>query len=278
MGALHAINAGHRHGVGSNRRLRDRDEVWRAIESCEASGIDRRVADLEGLPAPARRLLERAVPTGSVPTKPIVLTMEGEIKLNRWFPFTARQILQPTRGFVWNASVGWWWLRFRGGDAHWKGRGSLDFRLAGFVPLVRASGTEVDRSAAGRLAIEAVVWAPHALLPQAGASWRPVDDERATVSQLIDGEPHDVTVTVAPDGGLREVYMMRWGNPGGAEYQLLPFGGSVSAIEVFDGHSIATAGTVGWWWGSERQQEGEFFRYRIIDACRAPDSTSHPVR
>jgi hypothetical protein len=59
---------------------------------------------------------------------------------------------------------------------------------------------------------------------------------------------------------------MRWGNPDGGEAGWHPFGGSVSQVSSFNGVSIAAAGSVGWWWGTDRQPEGEFFRYRILDA------------
>lgn len=213
-------------------------------------------------------MLDRYAPSGQPPTNATEIVMEGEIKLNRWFPFEARQILHPTDGFVWNATVGRWWLRFRGGDWYWHGRGSLEFKLAGRIPVVRASGSDVDRSAAGRLAIESVVWAPSVLLPGAGAVWRAGGDETATVTRSIGGEDHDVEVTVDHDGLIREVCSLRWGNPDG-EYQRVPFGGSVSRTSTFGDITLASEGTVGWWWGTDRQAEGEFFRYRILDARAA---------
>ncbi|MEL6981049.1 MAG: DUF6544 family protein, partial [Actinomycetota bacterium] len=213
---------------------------------------------------------------GEPPTGATELLMEGEIKLKSWFPFTARQILHPTAGFVWDASVGWWWLRFRGGDSYVNGSGSLDFKLAGRVPVVRASGPDIDKSAAGRLAIESVVWAPQSLLPGAGARWQAGDDQTATVTRSIDGVPHDVTVTVDRDGSIRDVSMLRWGNPDG-DYAWVPFGGSVARTATFDGDiTIASEGTVGWWWGTSRQAEGEFFRYRIREAHRPAHLGTRP--
>jgi hypothetical protein len=244
----------------------DRDEAWDGIARIDSKIIGHTAQDLVGLPLPARRLLEQTVPLGEVPIAAVVLDMDGEIKLKRWLPFTARQILHPTGGFVWNATVGPWWLRFRGGDSCWRGQGSLEFRLAGRIPVVRATGADIDRSAAGRWAAEVVAWTPQALLPAAGASWRPIDDSTATVSRDVEGDTYEVTVTIDDSGGLRDLRSMRWGNPDGGEAGWHPFGGSVSQISSFNGVSIAAAGTVGWWWGTDRQPEGEFFRYRILDA------------
>lgn len=247
-----------------------RDEAWDAIARSRSGDVRCTAAALASLPAPARRLLERSVPIGRVPAGAIELSMEGEIKLRRWFPFTARQILHPTGGFVWNASVGWWWLRFRGGDTYRRGTGSLDFRLAGRLPVVRASGPDIDRSAAGRLAIETVAWAPQALLPSAGASWRAIDGATAGVSRRLDGESHEVTVTVDDDGVLRRVRTTRWGNPDGGEFGPHPFGGTVSETGRFNDIAIATAGTAGWWIGTDREADGLFFRYRLVDARLIP--------
>lgn len=46
------------------------------------------------------------------------------------------------------------------------------------------------------------------------------------------------------------------------------FGGAVEVHPDFDGVTIATAGRVGWWWGTERQADGDFSRYGINDARR----------
>lgn len=116
-----------------------------------------------------------------------------------------------------------------------------------------------------------MAWTPQALLPAAGVSWRAIDDNTAIVSRDLDGDTYEVTVTVDDNGVLRDLRSMRWGNPDDGESGWYPFGGSVSKVGVFNGVSIATAGTVGWWWGTDRQPEGEFFRYRILDAHAATD-------
>ena len=247
----------------SRAALIDRRAAWRALSRAGGeSGVPAAGADVADLPAPAQRLLARVQPTTG-PVGPVLLEMEGEIKLNGWMPFTATQVLHPAKGFVWNATVGRPWLRFRGGDAYWQARGSLEFRLFGLIPVVQASGPDVDRSAAGRLAAETVAWAPEALHPAAGVIWTPIDDRRATVSRLIDDVPFDVEVTVDDDGRLQALSMNRWGDPGGGAYGLHPFGGEVTEVETVDGVTVASEGSVGWWWGTDRWSDGEFFRYRL---------------
>lgn len=57
----------------------------------------------------------------------------------------------------------------------------------------------------------------------------------------------------------------RWGNPNGSPYGRYPFGVTVEAERTFAGITIASELRAGWW-GTSRQEEGEFFRARITDA------------
>ncbi len=222
--------------------------------------------DVEDLPAPARRLLRHALPPGTPLASTVVLDMTGEIRLRRWMPFRARQVLAAGVGFLWAPRVGRPPLVFTGADTHVDGRGTLDFRLWGLVPVARESGPDTDRSADGRLAAETVAWLPHALVPAMGATWRAVDDTRATVSVPVGDRSVDVTVSVAPDGRLQTLSLERWGTPDGQPPGAYPFGGDFSDERAFDAVTIASAGRVGWWRGTPQQDDGVFFRYRIIRA------------
>jgi len=146
---------------------------------------------LDGLPAPAQRFLASAIADGAPLPRSVQLEMTGRIKLGVWLPFTARQILVAGQGFVWQPIVGGRIVRFVGADALGPDGARMEFRLHGRIPVVNASGPDTDRSAAGRLAAETVAWLPQALTPQAGASWRPIDDGRATVILTGPGGPVD---------------------------------------------------------------------------------------
>lgn len=224
-------------------------------------------ADVDGLPAPARRLLSRALPPGGPLVSTVVLDMVGEIRLRRWMPFRARQVLAAGSGFVWAPHVGRPPLVVTGADSRVDGRGRLDFRLWGRIPVVHAEGPDTDRSTAGRLAAETVVWLPQALTPAMGAAWTALDDTHATVSVAVGTpRPVDVTVTVDRDGRLRELTLQRWGDPDGRPPADHPFGGEMEAEQTFHDVTIVSAGRVGWWWGTPRQDDGVFFRFRITDA------------
>jgi hypothetical protein len=60
-------------------------------------------AELEGLPEPVQRHLAQAITLGTPLATSARLRMCGHIKVGRWLPFRARQILNPHNGFVWAA-------------------------------------------------------------------------------------------------------------------------------------------------------------------------------
>lgn len=226
-------------------------------------------ASLDALPGPAARWLGRALPDGSTLTALVELSMVGEIALKgRWMPFRARQILRAGVGFVWRASVGRGPLRFRGADALGESGASLDFRLWGLLPVARASGADVRRSALGRLAAETVMWLPQALTPQRGAVWRPIDDHRSAVVPAGMGSDVEVEVVIDQAGGLREARLNRW-DAALEVPRTRPFGGTVASESVGpDGVRIAGSGEAGWDWGTPAAADGLFFRYRITEVTR----------
>jgi hypothetical protein len=61
-----------------------------------AAGPDRfDPAELDGLPEPARRHLTQAIAPGAPLATSARLRMRGSIKVGRWLPFRARQVLSP---------------------------------------------------------------------------------------------------------------------------------------------------------------------------------------
>ena len=219
---------------------------------------------VEELPAPAARWLRRAVPEGTPLIRAVELGMEGEIRLGpRWFPFTAEQVLRAGVGFVWRPVVGGRLLRFEGADVLGPGEARMEFRLHGRIPVVRATGEGVARSAAGRLAAETVCWIPQAVTPQAGARWTPIDERRAAVAVDTPDGPIDVEVTVDGDGRQESLVLQRW-NESADPPRYAPFGGDADGEFVTDnGVRVVGGGTVGWDRGTAAQAAGEFFRYRI---------------
>ncbi|MCD9623898.1 DUF6544 family protein [Rhabdothermincola salaria] len=219
--------------------------------------------ELLGLPDPVARWFRAAIAPGVPLARAVHLTMAGHIRLGeRWWPFRATETLAPGLGFVWPASVRG---VIRGSDHFFDGQGALDWRLLGRKVVVHADGPDVSRSAAGRGAAESV-WAPTALLPRFGTTWRALDDSHLVVTCSMGDETVDVHLHVDADGRLLRFWFERWGDPDeSGTWRRVPFGGDALGWATFDGVTIANEGRIGWWYGSPRFAEGEFFRYQITD-------------
>lgn len=163
------------------------------------------------------------------------------------------------------ARAGWRLLSITGFDRYIDDEGEMRWLLAGRAPLVRASGRDITRSAAGRLAIEATLWMPTSFT---SINWRAGDDpDTAVATWHIGTEQPSVELHLDGEGRPRSVSMQRWGNPNGEPFSYYPFGGVLEDESTFGGFTIPTAMRVGWLWGTDRWDEGEFFRARITDAA-----------
>jgi hypothetical protein len=217
-------------------------------------------AELDGLPDPVRRYLRAAIAPGTPLATAARLRMRGQIRLGRWVPFRAEELLAPHHGFHWAARAAG---MVGGSDRYAGGQGQMRWRLLGLVPVMRAGGADLSRSAAGRVAGEAM-WVPTALLPRFGVDWSAADDHHLTARWRID--THDVALELVIDdqGRLREGVFQRWGDPDRTgSFGLHPCGGEVTAHATFGGVSVPAAGRAGWFYGTDRWADGEFFRYRL---------------
>lgn len=215
---------------------------------------------LDGLPPPVSRWLRRAIEPGAPLRRGARLEMHGTIKVGRWMRFTARQVLAPS-GFVWAADAGRFPLRIRGFDRCTDGTGEMRWKLGGLVPVMTADDDNTYRSSAGRLAGEAM------LLPGAALGddihWSPLDDERAVATVATESFTHQVTVRIDDEGALRSVSLPRWGNPDRKAHREVTFGVEMGGELRAGGQVVPTSLNAGWWFGTDRWAEGEFFRATI---------------
>lgn len=219
-------------------------------------------AEIDGLPEPVRRHLLAAIEPGTPLAVSARLRMRGHIKLNRWLPFQAAQILSPHHGFLWSGrTLG----VISGYDRYVAGRGEANWKVLGLIPVMRAVGPDVSRSAAGRGAAESI-WVPTALLPRFGVDWSATDDRHITARYRLDATDLELHLALDGHGRVVSVTFDRWGDPDDTgTWGWYPFGVKVTGYSTFDGASIPSAGRAGWFFGTERWGDGEFFRYEIID-------------
>jgi uncharacterized protein DUF6544 len=218
--------------------------------------------ELDGLPEPARRHLTQAIALGTPLATSARLRMRGRIKIGRWLPFRARQVLDPHHGFVWAARTAG---VITGSDRYVDGAGGMDWKLAGLVTVMHADGPDVSRAAAGRAGAEAI-WVPTALLPRFGVRWSASGPDQVTASYRIADVPLEVHYQLDADGRVVSFVFERWGDPDNTgSWSWHPFGGEITGYATFDGVTIPSAGRVGWFFGTDRWPASEFFRYQITD-------------
>lgn len=220
-------------------------------------------ADLAGLPDPVRRYFRRSIAPGTPLARSVRLRMRGSIKLGRrWIPFRARQTYGPHEGLVWAARAAGVIV---GSDRYADGTGGMDWRLLGLIRLVHADGPDISRSSAGRTGAEAV-WLPTAMLPRFGVAWSATDDHHVTARYRIDDTELELRFTLDDDARVRSIALERWGDADETGTSSLhPFGHEAIRYSTFDGITIPSAGRAGWHYGTDRWNEGEFFRYELTE-------------
>ena len=195
------------------------------------------VADL---PEPARRYFAFAIRPGT-PLLPVAeIEMSGQFSLGTkdnpaYRPMDARQILAAPEGFVWA-------MRARGGmplsgsdSAFW-----TRFRVLWLIPVARLGGDpDHTRSAFGRYAAEAIIWAPAALMPGPGVAWTAVDDDTARATLRHGKLSQAVDVTVDSEGKPVVASFQRWSdaNPDKV-HRLQPFGAVMSDFRDVGGYRL----------------------------------------
>ncbi len=123
------------------------------------------------------------------------------------------------------------------------GSGQVHWRLGGLIPVMSATGPDVTRSAAGRLAGET------ALVPTTSPATTRTpgsDQDRVVVTRRIDGQDGSAELHTGPEGRLLGVLMQRWGDPDGAPLGRYPFAVAIEAERTSTGVTIGSALRAGW--------------------------------
>ena len=222
-------------------------------------------AEVDMCEEPVRRYFTAAIAPGTPLARAALLRMRGSIKLAKlWLPFRAHELLAPLQGYRWPATVAGGLLR--GADGYDEGRGTMQWKLLGVVPVIHADGPDVSRSAMGRAVAEAI-WLPTALLPRYGVTWCARDDTHLVADIPIADERVDLHITIDEKGHVRSDHLSRWSDPDGkGTFGWHPFGIDVSASRTFPcGITMPADGTGGWFHATDQWHMGAFFRYSISD-------------
>jgi uncharacterized protein DUF6920 len=225
---------------------------------------------LAELPEPVRRYLRHALPGNTPLPAGVHLQMTGKIKVGCWLPFTAEQDCGGG-SFEWRARVGWGRLTpLEVVDRYADGAGSVTGRLLGRFELFDHDGEDIDRSAAGRAAMEAI-FAPASLLPGRGVDWGVADEDNIVATSYLGHQEINVHLQIGRDGALRSVRARRWGDIGKGSYCYRTFGGEMHGEQRFGDLIIPSRFTVGWRYGTPHYDP--FFQAHIRAAQPQP---THP--
>ena len=197
------------------------------------------------------------------------LDMRGQIKLGRWLPFRAHQVLDPHVGFIWSARAAG---VISGYDRYLGGVGEMHWKLLGHFGVAHATGPDVSTSAAGRGGAEAI-WIPTALLPRYGVIWTADDDHHITATHHLGTTPIVIRLTIDDAAAVRAISFQRWGDPDtSGTWSGHTFGGEITGHRTFAGLTIPSHGRLGWHTAPDGRASGEFFRFEITSLVLSPTS------
>jgi hypothetical protein len=220
--------------------------------------------DLEGLPAPAQRYLERVLGPPGEPRRLARAKMTGQIRLrpgSRWQPWRGWQAwsLRPP-GFVWSARMRAAPLvAVHARDGLLDGRGGLLVRLWGWLTLARTQPVpELDQGSLQRWLAEAPLY-PLALLPGPELRWEAVDHNSARVVARAGQAEVSGVFSFGPDGlPHRFRAEARWRQQPGGAFLATPWRASFGQWREVGGSLIPTQAQAAW-----ILPEGEFAYVRL---------------
>jgi len=235
------------------------ENLWKYAQSANQTFEPERMS---ALPDPALRYLLHAIKPGAPLANAVRLQMHGEIKLNTWSSFKAEQVIHADRGMIWRATAWMSGIPVRGADRIIDGKGSMIWRLLGIIPVMKASGSDITRSAAGRLQGECV-WLPSRLAWE-DVRWTAHGSLHPRAEFTVAGYTETVDLLMAEEDRLLNLSLPRWGNPEGNTFGLYTFGAQFEEERTFGAYTIPSRFRAGWHFGSDRFEEhGEFFRCTI---------------
>ncbi len=164
-------------------------------------------SDIAPLPDPVRRWIARSGAVG----KPVPCSMRMRFKARMWrapdakpFALEAWQtsfLREPVRLFYMEARM--LGLPVRGLHVYDRGRASMDVRLAGIVPVARASGDTMDVSETVTFLNDIVLFAPF-LLPDPRLRWTEIDARTVDVHLSMGGRSVSARVFFDDSGDVAD--------------------------------------------------------------------------
>jgi hypothetical protein len=238
-----------------------KEEIIKTLTHHETANVDHQEL-LKNYPEPVSRYLRYHLPEGIPGATHSVTPMKGIIKLVNWAQFKSVLYANPFRGFLWTATVKMGILPVKGFDYFLVNKGAMQWSLFNFIPVNKADGPDVTRSAEGRAMLEAL-FTPH-LLIHPEVEWKVISENEITVNWNLFQENKPVHLIIGDDGALKQAFAQRWGNPGDSKtWEYHNFGVNVEKEIKRKGILIPAKGNAGWWFNQKEYDDGEFFRFEV---------------
>ncbi|NMO22764.1 hypothetical protein HPC49_23485 [Pyxidicoccus fallax] len=245
---------------------REGDEAVRSlfarVPTSPASPVT--AGELAPLPMPVRRWLETSGVVGRPRVRTARLLQRGGLRTapdQPFMPAEARQYFTLDEpGFVWRVRVHMMRvLPLVGRDAYLDGRGRMRISAASLVPVVDASGPEIDQGTLLRFLGE-LVWIPSAALSPY-IHWEPIDDTHARATMSWRGVSASGVFTFDAKGRFLQMSAQRYMG-GGPSPKLETWVVPAREWREVHGYVIPTRGDVVW-----KLASGDFHAYawEILD-------------
>ena len=164
---------------------RVRKAIKELEDSVDVSGVlIYEPGDLKRLPEPVQKYFKHVLKDGQRYINIARISQSGSIRIKenqKWMQLKAVQYFDAQNpAFIWVASARsslFYWISAV--DKYFDSRASMIIRLFSLIPIIKATGKEMDSSSLIRYITEMPLF-PTALLPSDNLSWEPLDGRSAT--------------------------------------------------------------------------------------------------
>jgi hypothetical protein len=226
------------------------DREIRALLSAvpQAIGSPIQPQELERLPSPVQRWLERAGVVGRPRARTARLKQQGGLRTSpdaAFMPAQAEQYFAlDDPAFIWRVDATMFgFLPFAGRDSYAAGRGHMLIKAASLIKVVDAYDERIAHGALLRLLGE-MIWFPSAALSPL-LEWRAIDANSAEVTLRHAGLVATATYLFDEQSRVAGMRAERYLG-GGPDAKLTPWVASCTAWHRMEGIEVPTAGAVSW--------------------------------
>ncbi len=205
-------------------------------------------SEVGGLPEPVQRWLRVSGIIGNERILTVRLKQQGEFRMSpdgSWMPFTAEQYYTTERpAFIWYTTMKPSpFLPITGRDRYWQGRGNMLIKLLSIVPVVDATGPEMNQGTLVRYLNE-MMWFPSAALNEY-VHWEAIDDTSARAIMEYQGISGSAVFYFNQRGEMTNMVADRYRSVDD-RFELAPWATPIQGYKEFSGTRIPYRGEGVW--------------------------------